>query len=75
MPDDIFQYWQISSVKNYYANSFKNVVMGKKSDLTKEEKMIIVQELEKFSSTLEIAKKLKRDHRNIMRFCKDGSNE
>ena len=49
--------------------------MGKKSDLTKEEKMIIIQELEKYSSTLEIAKKLKKDHRTIKRFCKDGSKE
>ena len=47
--------------------------MGKKSDLTKKEKKIIIQELEKSSSTLEIAKKLKRDHRTIKRFCKDGT--
>ena len=31
--------------------------MGKKSDLTKKEKKIIIQELEKTSLTLEIAKK------------------
>ena len=49
--------------------------MGKRGDLTKEEKKIIIQELEKSSSTLEIAKKLKRDHRTIKRFCKDGSKE
>ena len=59
MPDDISQYWQFSGVQNYYANSLKTVTMGKKSDLTKKEMKIIIQELEKSSSTLEIAKNLK----------------
>ena len=34
--------------------------MRKKSDLTKKEKKIIIQELEKSSSTLEIAKKIEK---------------
>ena len=60
MPDDISQYWQFSGVQNYYANSLKSVTMGEKSDLTKKEKKIIIQELEKTSSTLEIAKKIEK---------------
>jgi len=47
--------------------------MRKKSDLTKKEKKIIIQELEKSSLILEITKKFIRDHSTKKRFCKDGT--
>ena len=42
--------------------------MGKKSDLTVQEKESITRELSKGSRTLEIAKVLRRDHRTIKKY-------
>ena len=49
--------------------------MGKKSDLTVQEKESITRELSKRSRTLEIAKVLRRDHRTIKKYvaaCRRG---
>ena len=43
--------------------------MGRKGALSQAEKSKIVQRLHNKISTLEIAKKLHRDHRTIKRYC------
>lgn len=48
--------------------------MGKKRDLSEEEKKAIVQHLHAGKNSLEIAKLLQRDHRTVQRFCNEGKS-
>ena len=48
--------------------------MGKKRDLTKEEKSGIIMRLSKGECTNDIAKKLQRDHRTIKRFVQNSQD-
>ena len=45
--------------------------MGRKSDLSETEKNSIVTQLEKGSTTLEIAKMINRDHRTVKKYIED----
>ena len=70
MQDDISQYWQFSSVKNYYANSLKKTLKWGKKWFDEKRKENYQSRTWKSSSMLKIAKKLKRDHRTIERFSR-----
>ena len=48
--------------------------MGKKRDLTKEEKSGIIMRLSKGECTNDIAKKLQRDHQTIKRFVQNSQD-
>ena len=55
--------------------SLRSVKMGKKRDLSEEEKAEIIKKLGKGVDTLQISKLLKRDHRTIQSFVNAGKNK
>lgn len=54
--------------------SYSALTMGKKSELTKEEKSEIVKSLSRGESTNDIAKKLQRDHRTIKGYVQNNQD-
>jgi transposase len=70
-----FKQQQQQTSANIHVKFLEVILMGKKSDLTAQEKAEIVRKVAAGESTLSVAKELHRDHRTVKRFTDNATFE